>query len=160
MTYRFFIVAVALMVVGGGIYYLFQEKNVAYALLANKEEKSKLLNEQIRRSTESGATDMESDTGMNASSSIPSDAIAGEILAGNYSSDTGVEVIIKRNKKAILIAPANPIGKGSWQIISNNILSITVITNGIATRYLFSIEDPQREIVEIGTGETLIYTRK
>ena len=155
MTYRLFIVSLALMFIGGGLYYLFQEKHVAYALIANKEEKSDLLDEQIRRTVE---FEKSIDAISSTSSSVQSDA--GEILAGNYSSETGIEVIIKRNKKAILIAPANPVSKGKWEIISNNILSITVTTNGVAKRHLFSIEDPEREIVEIIPGETVIYTRK
>lgn len=158
MSYRLFIVVIVLMVIGGGAYYLLQEKNVAYALIANKQEKSDLLNDQIRRTTESeGGSAVDSGT---STEELPSDAVAGEILAGNYSSETGIEVIIKRNKKAVLIAPASPVGKGSWQIISNNVLSITVTANGTATRHLFSIEDPEREIVEIKPGETTIYTRK
>lgn len=159
MTYRLFIVSLALMFIGGGLYYLFQEKHVAYSLIANKKEKSDLLDEQIRRVVESDPASIVEE-GVSTTTPVESDAVAGEILAGNYSSETGIEVIIQRNKKAILIAPANPISKGKWEIISNNILSITITSNGIEKKHLFSIEDPAREIVEIIPGETVIYTRK
>jgi hypothetical protein len=156
MTYRLFIVALFIMIIGGGAFYLLQEKHVAYDLISNKEEKSDLLNDQIKRSV---ASDDTSSTA-NASSTAPDDAIAGEILAGNYTSDSGVEIVIKRNKKAIFVAPENPIKKGTWQIISNNVLSITFSNGKSSSSYYFSIEDPAQEIVQFRPGDTVIYLRK
>ncbi len=155
MVYRIFAFIMAFMFVAIGGYYLFQERDVLSVITQNKKETSDLLNEQIRLTAEDGSTVNTTST------STPTDeSIAGEVLAGNYSSEHGIEVIIKRNKKAVFVVPASPIQKGDWQIISNNILSITVTINGKPTRYLFSIEDPEREIVGIQPGETTIYTRK
>lgn len=163
MTYRIFAFLMAFMFIGIGGYYMYQERGVFFSLSQNKQETSDILNDQIRlASIDRIPLVVSVDTGSSTtgtSSNSKDDAVAGEILAGNYSSDEGIEVIIKRNKKALFVIPASAVKKGNWKIISNNILSITVSSNGVDTKYLFSIEDPEREIVEIKSGDTTIYSR-
>lgn len=163
MVYRVFVFLITFMFIGMGAYYMFQERGVFFSLSKNKKESSDFLNEQIRLSvTDRTPLVSGTDTASNTMSTAPNsvdDAVAGEKLAGNYSSDEGLEIIIKRNKKVLFVIPAGSVLKGNWEILPSNVLSVTVRANGVDTKYLFSIEDPEREIVEIKVGDPTIYSR-
>lgn len=156
MFYKVFIFIVTAMLLGSAGYYMYLQRGVADGVLSNQQETSDLLDDQKRLVADSaGKAPIEA-----GATTTVNEVVTGELIAGNYSSESGIEVIIKRNKKVMFIAPASPVSKGTWQLISNNVLSVTVTTNGTATKYLFSIEDPEREIVEIKTGNPTIYTRQ
>jgi hypothetical protein len=147
------------MFIGMGAYYMYTRQDVAFAVLENKKETSDLLNDQIDRAL---ASNQEADvvaTSSATSSAQIAEFIAREILAGNYASEEGIQVVIKRNKKVIIIEPQHPVKKGDWELTKNNVLSISVKERGTTSKLFFSVEDPEKEIVEIKPGDPIIYTR-